>query len=92
MNNSLQDGSEGDHRTSYGLPDQKHHLIFFLWRFVKDQVYRTQVYDFAVLQERIYANVNNATPQVFHNTWDEIEYRLDIFHATNGSHVVVFGT
>ncbi|KAJ4439097.1 hypothetical protein ANN_15054 [Periplaneta americana] len=30
------------------------------------------------LQERIYAAVNNVTPQMLHNTWVEVEYRLDI--------------
>ncbi|KAJ4428453.1 hypothetical protein ANN_24490 [Periplaneta americana] len=60
---------------------------FFLWGFVKDQVYRTPVRDLADLQERIYAAVNNVTPQMLHNTWVEVEYRLDISRATNGSHV-----
>ena len=46
----------------------------------------------ADLQERIYATVNNATPQVLHNTWVEVEYWLEISHATNGSHVEVYGT
>ncbi|KAJ4427656.1 hypothetical protein ANN_25304 [Periplaneta americana] len=48
---------------------------FFLWGFVKDQVYRTPVRDLADLQERIYAAVNNVTPQMLHNTWVEVEYR-----------------
>ncbi|KAJ4435559.1 hypothetical protein ANN_18175 [Periplaneta americana] len=65
---------------------------FFLWGFVKDQVYRTPVLDLADLQERIYAAVNNVTPQMLHNTWVEVEYRLDISRATNGSHVEVYGT
>ncbi|KAJ4426428.1 hypothetical protein ANN_27242 [Periplaneta americana] len=65
---------------------------FFLWGFLKDQVYRTPVRDLADLQERIYAAVNNVTPQMLHNTWVEVEYRLDISRATNGSHVEVYGT
>ncbi|KAJ4451541.1 hypothetical protein ANN_03006 [Periplaneta americana] len=52
-----------------------------------DQVYRTPVRDLADLQERIYAAVNNVTPQMLHNTWVEVEYRLDISRVTNGSHV-----
>ena len=35
---------------------------FFLWGFVKDVVYRAPVRDWADLQERIYAAVNNVTP------------------------------
>ena len=65
---------------------------FFLWGFVKDQVYGTPVRDLADLQERIYAAVNNVTPQMFHNTHVEVKNRLDICHASNGSHVVeVYG-
>ena len=65
---------------------------FFLWRFVKHQVYRTPVRDLADSQERIYADFNNVTPQILHNTWIEDEYLLDICRATNGSHVEVYGT
>ena len=61
----------------------------FLWEFVKDQVYRTPVRDLTDLEERIYAGFNHVTPQMLHNTWVEVEYRLDISHATNGSHVEV---
>ena len=58
----------------------------------KDQVYRTPVSDFADLQEKIYAAVNNVTPQMIHNIWVEVEYRLNISRATNVSYVDVYGT
>ena len=45
---------------------------FFLWGFVKDQVFRTPIRDLADLQGRIYAAVNNVTPQMLHNTWVEV--------------------
>ena len=35
--------------------------------------------------------VNHVTPQMPHNTRVEVEYRLDISRATNGSHVEVYG-
>ena len=70
----------------WSLPD------FFQWGFVKDQVYRTLICDLADLQERIYAAVNNVTPEMLHNTWVQVEYRSDIFRGTNGSHVEVYGT
>ena len=60
--------------------------------FVKDHFYRTPAYNLADLQEQIYAAVNNVTPQMLHNTWVEVEFRLDISRATNGSHVEVYGT
>ena len=46
---------------------------------------------FGRLKERFYAAVNSVTPQMLHNTWVEVEYRLDIPRATNGSHVEVHG-
>ena len=67
-------------------------LNFFLWGFIKDQVYATPVCDLADLQERTYAAVNNVAPQMLHNTWVETEQRLGICLATNGSHVEVCGT
>ena len=44
-----------------------------LWEFVKDQIYSTPVRDLADLLERIYAAVNNVTPQMLHNTWVEVD-------------------
>ena len=82
-NNSLQDGSEEDHHASHGLPD--HH------GFVKDQIYRTPVRDLADLQEIIYAAVNIVTPHMLHNTWVEVDYRLDTSRAINGRHIEVYG-
>ena len=48
--------------------------------------------DLADLKERTYAAINNVTPEMLRNTWVDVEYRLDISHATNGSHVEVYGT
>ena len=67
-------------------------LNFCQWGFVNDQVYRTPVRNLADLQERIYAAVNNVTPQMLHNTWVKFKYRLYISRATNGSHVELYGT
>ena len=45
-----------------------------------------------IYKKRIYAAVNSVTLQMFHTTWVEVEYRLGISCATNGSHVEVYGT
>ena len=45
-------------------------------------VLRTLVHDLADLQERFYAAVNIVTPQMRHNTWVEVEYRLDICYRS----------
>ena len=49
------------------------HLIFSSVGFFKNQVYRTLTRDLADLQERIYAVVNNVTPQMLHNSWVEVD-------------------
>ena len=55
-------------RSPYGTwPTRSPNLTptdFFLWGFVKDQVYRTPVRDLVDLQEIIYAAINSATPQM----------------------------
>ena len=56
-------------------------FFLFLWGFVKDWLYRTPVRDLADLQEIIYADVNNVTLQMLHNTWVEFEYWLGISHV-----------
>jgi hypothetical protein len=35
------------------------------------------------------AAIETVTPQMLENTWREIEYRLDILHATKGAHIEV---
>ena len=52
-------------------------LCLFLWGFVKDGTYITPVRDLANLQEKMYAAVNNVTPQMLHKAWVEVEYCTD---------------
>ena len=48
---------------------------FFLWGFVKDQIYKTPVHDLSDLEERIYATVINITSHMLHNIWIQVEYQ-----------------
>ena len=43
----------------------------------------TPVRDLVHLQEKMYVAVSSVTPQMLHNTWIEVEYRLDISRATH---------
>ena len=43
------------------------HLIFFLWEFVKDHVYRTPVCDLTDLQEKIHVAFNNVCMHMSHH-------------------------
>ena len=66
-------------------------LEFFAWGFIKDVVYRRKVRDLAFLRQRIIEAVELITPPLLINTWQELEYRLDISQATTGSHIEVYG-
>ena len=57
---------------------------------MKDQVYRTPIHDLQTLKTRIREAIATVTPQMLHNTWREIEFRLDVLRATNGAHVETY--
>ena len=65
-------------------------LDFFLWGFVKDQVYRTKVTDLQDLKTRIRNAFELVTVELLERTWREIEYRLDVVRATRGAHIDVY--
>jgi len=54
-------------------------------------VYRRKVRDLADLRQRIMEAVELITPHMLINTWQELEYRLDICRATTGAHIEVCG-
>ena len=62
-------------------------LDFFLWGYVKDKVYGVKINDLAHLKARITEAINSVTPDMLGRVWDELEYRLDVCRATNGSHI-----
>jgi hypothetical protein len=64
-------------------------LDFLLWGYVKDIVYKTPVSSLDKLKLRIVAAIETVTPQMLENTWQEIEYHLDILRATKAAHVEV---
>ena len=64
-------------------------LDFFLWDYVKDIVYRTKVQDKTDLKQRI-SNAIATIDEDMQRTWQEIEYRLDVFRLTNGAHIEMY--
>jgi hypothetical protein len=66
-------------------------LDFFAWDFIKDAAYRRKVWDLADLRQCIIEAVELITPHMLINTWQELEYRLDICRATTGAHTEVYG-
>lgn len=57
---------------------------------MKDFVYQTKVADIDELKARIRNAVATVDIGMLARTWQEIEYRLDILHATKGAHVEVY--
>lgn len=60
---------------------------FFVWGFIKDQVYKTEVSDVRELRQRINAAFTNITDEMRHRVWAELDSRIDYLFANNGNHV-----
>ena len=58
---------------------------------LKDVVYSRKVRDLANLRQRIIEAVELIAPHMLINTWQELEYRLDICRATTDAHIEVYG-
>ena len=58
-------------------------LDFFYWEYIKDITHSTPVTD---LRRRILAACATVTTEMLANTWLELQYCLDICHATRGAH------
>ena len=65
-------------------------LDFLLWVYITDVVYHTKVKDKNDLKERINAAVKTIDEEILKRTWTEIEYHLDVLHATNGAHIEIY--
>ena len=65
-------------------------FFFFGGGYIKDIVYKTVVADLEDLRRRIVAACATVTPEMLRNTWQELEYRLDICRATRGAHIEVY--
>ena len=53
-------------------------------------MYRRKVRDLADLRQRMIEEVELITPHMLVNTWQELEYRLDICRSTTGAHIEVY--
>jgi hypothetical protein len=61
---------------------------FFLWGFVKDNVYSPPLpKTLPELRRRINNAIENVTEDMLERVWREWEYRLDISRVTRGAHI-----
>jgi len=65
-------------------------LDFFLWGYVKDNMFSTPVPDITNLKARITDDFAKITENILENTWREIDYRFDVLRATKGALVEVY--
>jgi hypothetical protein len=62
---------------------------FFIWGYVKDEVFSTPVSNITNLKARITDAFATITVDMLENTWRETDYLLDVLRATKGAHVEV---
>ncbi|KAJ4429909.1 hypothetical protein ANN_22113 [Periplaneta americana] len=62
--------------------------LIFLWGFVTNVVYQRGIVDtLEKLRQRIINAAVLITPQMLSNTWQKVEYRLDVFRVARGAHI-----
>ena len=54
---------------------------------MKSQVYQVRIENIDHLKSRITEAINSVTPAMLGRVWQELEFRLDLCRATNGSHI-----
>jgi hypothetical protein len=65
-------------------------LDFFLRTYVKNTVYQVEINDLQHLKARIRNAEATVTPNMLQETWNEVEYRLDICRTTKGAHTDIY--
>jgi hypothetical protein len=64
-------------------------LDFFLWDYVKSNVFRTPVNGLD-LKTRLRNAISAIPADMLYRTWQELEYRLDVLRAIKGAHIEVY--
>jgi hypothetical protein len=79
-----------DHRETLEVFLSPTDVISGLWDYVKSNVFRTPVNVLNDLKTRIRKAILDIPADMLHRTWHELEYRLDVLHATKGAHIEVY--
>jgi hypothetical protein len=77
-------------KSLYNFKNLLQSVDLFLWCYVKDIVYRTKVRDITNLKQRITDAIATTDEGMLQRTWQEVECRLDVLHATNGADLEVY--
>jgi hypothetical protein len=65
-------------------------LDYFLWGYVKNIVYQAKMNDLQGQRARIRDTVATLTSNILPETWNVVQYRLDICRATKGKHMQMY--
>ena len=60
---------------------------FFLWGYVKDQVYVPFPASIPELKVRIRTAIDAITADMLQIAWNELDYRVDVCRITKGAHI-----
>jgi len=64
------------------------HVIFFLWGYVKFQVYVPPLpASIPELKVRIRTTIETITADMLQTGWNELDYRVDVCRITKGAHI-----
>jgi hypothetical protein len=66
------------------------HIGIFLVGLCEDIVYQVKINNPQHLEARIQDAVAAVTPNTLQGTWNEVEYRLDMFPATKRAHIKIY--
>ena len=64
-------------------------LDFFCWGYVKDQVFKTPVFELDELKQRIRDARRKVNLNMLRNTWRELRTRLEFLIENKGQHIEV---
>jgi len=90
MRDSLVPGLEGVDQYPGHIEAQISPLDFFLWGYITSIVYAEKIRNIQHLQDRITSAIETVTRDMIQKTWQEIEFRLDVSRATNGTHIEMY--
>ena len=61
---------------------------FFLWGYVKDQVYVPPLpASIPELKVRIRTAIETTTADMLQTVWNELDYRVNVYRITKGAHI-----
>jgi hypothetical protein len=62
-------------------------LDFYFWGYVKQTVYSVRIHSIQHLKQRNREVAASVTPDVLGRVWQEMEYHLDVYRATNRAYI-----